>query len=86
MTGGSERSQRACSMKYDGYKDKKQELEKKIQYEKEKLQESEGKFNTLNKLEDKEDLIFKAIDNKAEVTLSPELKSISISFKSGVFV
>ena len=45
------------------YKDKKQELEKKIKYEKEKLQESESKFNTLNKLEDKEDLIFKAIED-----------------------
>ena len=45
------------------YKDKKQELEKKLKNEKEKLQETENKFNTLNKLEDKEDLIFKAIDD-----------------------
>ena len=45
------------------YKDKKQELEKKIKYEKEKLQEVENKFNTLNKLEDKEELIFKAIED-----------------------
>ena len=45
------------------YKDKKQELENKIKYEKEKLQEAESKFNTLNKLEDKENLIFKAIDD-----------------------
>ena len=45
------------------YKDKKQELEKKIKNEKEKLEEIESKFNSLNKLEDKEDLIFKAIDD-----------------------
>ncbi len=31
--------------------------------EKEKLQESESKLGTLNKLEDKEDLIFKAIED-----------------------
>ena len=54
------------------YKDKKQELEKKIQYEKEKLQEAEGKFNTLNKLEDKEDLIFKAIDDIKKNGLTKE--------------
>jgi phosphoenolpyruvate carboxylase len=45
------------------YKDKKQELEKKLKNEKEKLEEAESKFNTLNKLEDKEELIFKAIDD-----------------------
>ena len=45
------------------YKDKKQELEKKIKNEEEKIKEAESKFNTLNKLEDKEDLIFKAIDD-----------------------
>ena len=45
------------------YKDKKQELEKKIKYEKQKLQEAENKFNTLNKLENKEDLISKVIDD-----------------------
>ena len=45
------------------YKDKKQELEKKIKNEKEKLQEVESKFNTLNKIEDKEELIFKAIED-----------------------
>ena len=54
------------------YKDKKQELEKKIQYEKEKLQEAEGKFNTLNKLEDKEDLIFKAINDIKKDGLTKE--------------
>ena len=54
------------------YKDKKQELEKKIQYEKEKLQEAEGKFNTLNKLEDKEDLIFKAINDIKKNGLTKE--------------
>ena len=45
------------------YKDKKRELEKKIKNEKEKLEEIQTKFNTLNKLEDKEELIFKAIDD-----------------------
>ena len=45
------------------YKDKKQELEKKIKNEEEKIKEAESKFNKLNKLEDKEDLIFKAIDD-----------------------
>ena len=54
------------------YKDKKQELEKKIKNEKEKLQEIESKFNTLNKLEDKEELIFKAIDNIKKNGLTKE--------------
>ena len=45
------------------FKEKKQELDSKIKNEKEKLQEAETKFNTLNKLEDKEELIFKAIDD-----------------------
>lgn len=54
------------------YKDKKQELEKKIKNEKEKLQEIENKFNTLNKLEDKEDLIFKAIDEIKKNGLTKE--------------
>ena len=54
------------------YKDKKQELEKKIQYEKEKLQEAEGKLGTLNKLEDKEDLIFKAINDIKKNGLTKE--------------
>ena len=58
------------------YKDKKQELEKKIQYEKEKLQEAEGKFNTLNKLEYKEDLIFKAIDDIKKNGLTKEEKDL----------
>ncbi len=54
------------------FKEKKQELEKKIKYEKEKLQEVEGKFNTLNKLEDKEDLIFKAIEDIKKNGLTKE--------------
>lgn len=54
------------------YKDKKQELEKKIKNEKEKLEEIQVKFNTLNKLEDKEDLIFKAIDNIKKNGLTKE--------------
>lgn len=54
------------------YKDKKQELEKKIKSEKEKLEETESKFNTLNKLEDKEDLIFKAIDDIKKNGLTKE--------------
>ena len=59
------------------YKDKKQELEKKIKYEKEKLQGVENKFNTLNKLEDKEDLIFKVIDDiKANGLTKDELSLI----------
>ena len=45
------------------FKEKKQELDSKIKSEKEKLEEIEKKFNTLNKLEDKEDLIFKAIED-----------------------
>ena len=54
------------------YKDKKQELEKKIKNEKEKLEEIQAKFNTLNKLEDKEDLIFKAIDDIKKNGLTKE--------------
>lgn len=54
------------------YKDKKQELEKKLKNEKEKLKEIENKFNTLNKLEDKEDLIFKAIDDIKKNGLTKE--------------
>ncbi len=54
------------------YKDKKQELEKKIKNEKEKLEEIQTKFNTLNKLEDKEDLIFKAIDDIKKNGLTKE--------------
>ena len=59
------------------YKDKKQELEKKIKNEKEKLEEIQAKFNTLNKLEDKEDLIFKAIDDiKANGLTKEELSRL----------
>lgn len=54
------------------YKDKKQELEKKLKNEKEKLEGTENKFNTLNKLEDKEDLIFKAIDDIKKNGLTKE--------------
>ena len=54
------------------YKDKKNYLEKKIKYEKEKLQEAEGKFNKLNKLENKEDLIFKAIEDIKQNGLTKE--------------
>ena len=54
------------------YKDKKQELEKKIKNEKDKLGEVQAKFNTLNKLEDKEELIFKAIDDIKKNGLTKE--------------
>ena len=54
------------------YKDKKQELEKKIKNEKEKLEETQAKFNTLNKLEDKEDIIFKAIEDIKKNGLTKE--------------
>ena len=43
------------------FRDKKQELDKKIKLEEEKINEIESKLNSLNKLEDKEELIFKAI-------------------------
>lgn len=45
------------------FKDKKQELDKKIKYEEEKIEENQDKLNNLNKLEDKEELIFKAIED-----------------------
>ena len=54
------------------YKDKKEELDKKLKIEKEKLEEAETKFNTLNKLEDKEDLIFKAIEDIKKNGLTKE--------------
>ncbi len=54
------------------YKDKKEELEEKLEIEKEKLEELESKFNTLNKLEDKEELIFKAIDDIKQNGLTKE--------------
>ena len=54
------------------YKDKKAELDKKLKLEKEKLEEAEGKFNTLNKLEDKEELIFKAINDIKQNGLTKE--------------
>ena len=52
--------------------DKKQELEKKIKNEEEKIKEAESKFNKLNKLEDKEDLIFKAIEDIKKNGLTKE--------------
>lgn len=45
------------------FKDKKQELDKKIKYEEEKIKENQDKLSNLNKLEDKEELIFKAIED-----------------------
>ena len=45
------------------FKDKKQELDKKIKYEEEKIKENQDRLNNLNKLEDKEELIFKAIED-----------------------
>lgn len=45
------------------FKEKKIELDKKIKNEEEKIKEVETKLSSLNKLEDKEDLIFKAIDD-----------------------
>lgn len=45
------------------FKDKKQELDKKIKYVEEKIKENQDKLNNLNKLEDKEELIFKAIED-----------------------
>ena len=45
------------------FKDKKQELDKKIKYEEEKIKDNQDRLNNLNKLEDKEELIFKAIQD-----------------------
>lgn len=45
------------------YLDKRKELDIKIRNEEEKIKETEEKFNTLDKLEDKEELIFKAIED-----------------------
>jgi len=45
------------------FKDKKQELDKKIKYKEEKIKENQDKLNNLNNLEDKEELIFKAIED-----------------------
>lgn len=45
------------------FREKKQELDKKIKLEEEKIIEIESKLNSLNKLEDKEELIFKAISD-----------------------
>lgn len=58
------------------FKDKKQELEKKIKNEKEKLQEIENKFNNLNKLENKKDLIFKVIEDIKKNGLTKEELSL----------
>lgn len=43
------------------FRDKKQELDKKMELEEERIKEIENKLSSLNKLEDKEELIFKAI-------------------------
>ena len=54
------------------FKDKKQELDKKIKYEEEKIKEAEIKLASLNKLEDKEELIFKAIEDIKKNGLTKE--------------
>lgn len=54
------------------YKDKKEELEKKIEAESEKSKEIESKFNSLNKLEDKEEIIFKVIEDIKQNGLGKE--------------
>lgn len=54
------------------FKEKKEELDIKIKNYKERLQEVEKKFNTLNKLEDKEELIFKAIKDIKKNGLTKE--------------
>ncbi|MBQ9313819.1 MAG: recombinase family protein [Clostridia bacterium] len=54
------------------YKEKKVELEKKIKSEEEKLKEGEDRLKSLNKLTDKEDLIFKAIEDIQKNGLTKE--------------
>ena len=54
------------------YKEKKQELDKKIKNEKEKMKEAEANLNTVNKVEYKEELIFKAIDDIKKNGLTKE--------------
>ena len=54
------------------FKEKKIELDKKIKMEEEKMQEVEAKLSSLNKLEDKEELIFKAIDDIKKNGLTKE--------------
>ena len=54
------------------FKEKKQELDKKIKIEEEKIKETENKLSSLNKLEDKEELIFKAIDDIKKNGLTKE--------------
>ena len=54
------------------FKDKKQELDKKIKYEEEKIKEAETRLASLNKLEDKEELIFKAIEDIKKNGLTKE--------------
>ena len=59
------------------FKDKKQELDKKIKNEESKIKEIEIKLSSLNKLEDKEELIFKAIsDIKKEGLRKEELSRL----------
>lgn len=54
------------------FKEKKIELDKKIKIEDEKMQEIEAKLSSLNKLEDKEELIFKAIEDIKKNGLTKE--------------
>ena len=54
------------------FKEKKIELDKKIKMEEEKMQEVEAKLSSLNKLEDKEELIFKAINDIKKNGLTKE--------------
>ena len=54
------------------FKDKKQELDKKITYEEEKIKEAETRLASLNKLEDREELIFKAIEDIKKNGLTKE--------------
>lgn len=54
------------------YKDKKEELDKKIKYKKDKIKESEIKLNSLNKIEEKEELIFKILEDIKKNGLTKE--------------
>lgn len=54
------------------FKEKKKELDKKITYEETNQTELQNRLTNLNKLEDKEDLIFKAIDDIKQNGLTKE--------------
>lgn len=54
------------------YKEKKLELDKKIEIEEEKIKGTEIKLSSLNNLEDKEELIFKAIEDIKKNGLNKE--------------